>query len=182
VSYSSLHRAALAALLLTGGAAWSGGHAAGICSGILQTSLLHPLPKPLTVGSQRSIADTTNPQLSQRFADGMQQAGVVLSEQANTTLSVAVSVSAQAGSGLASGSFKGFDWTSGMVFADGHTPNIRSSTLTISAVLSDNAAYTQSWVATIGCKVQTDDPGELAQFIGNVLGKVIGQNLDRRTI
>jgi hypothetical protein len=177
VSYSTLHRTALAALLLTGGAAWPGAHAAGICSGVLQTSLLHPLPKPLTVGSQRNIADTVNPQLSQRFADGMQQAGVVLSEQANTTLSIAVSLSAQAGSGL-----KGFDWTSGMTFADGYTPNIRSSTLTISAVLSDNAAYTQSWVATLGCKVQTDDAGELAEFIGNVLGKVIGQNLDRRTI
>jgi len=172
----------LAALLLAASAVWSGAHAAGGCSGILQTSLLHPLPNPLTVGSQRSIADTANPQLSQRFADGMQQAGVVLAQQANTTLSIAVSVTAQAGSGLASGSYKGFDWTSGQTISDGRTPNIRSATLTISAILSDNAAATQSWVATIGCKVQTDDAGELAEYIGNVLGKVIGQNLDRRPI
>ena len=62
------------------------------------------------------------------------------------------------------------------------TPSMRSAALTISAIITDNVAISQSWVATIDCRVQTDDPGALAEFIGNTLGRAVGQNIDRKAI
>jgi hypothetical protein len=166
------------------GAALSGAHAAGDCPGSLQASLLHRLPTPLTVDSARDIADTANPQLAQRFVNGLQQAGVTVADQGNATLSVAVSVSAPpSGSGIASGTYKGFNWVSGeQLPPGGRVPGMLSATLSISAVLADNAAARQSWLVTINCKVQTDDPGALAEYIGSTIGRVIGQNIDRKAI
>jgi hypothetical protein len=50
----------------------------------------------------------------------------------------------------------------------------------MSAVLTDNAAITQSWVATIECRVQTDDPGELAEDLGLIIGRAFGTNMQKR--
>jgi hypothetical protein len=186
VFYPLSGRAALlGALILTGAAAWSGAQAARDCTGTVQASLLHPLPKPLVVGSQRNLDDATNPQLARRFTDGLQQAGITLGDRgANTTLSVAVSIATPPpDSNIAKGTYKGFNWVSGDQLPPGtRVPGILSATLSISAVLADTTAATQSWVATIDCKVQTDDPGALAQYIGSTIGRVMGQNTDRKVI
>jgi hypothetical protein len=174
---------ALLLLFLLGG--WSSAHAAGTCTGTMQASLLHPLPKPLTVGSARGLADTPNPELSRRFVEGLQKAGVDVTAQGNTTLSIAVSVLAPVSSeaGVATGTYKGLDWTSGLTVTPGQvTSSLRLAKLSLSAVVSDNAEATQSWVETINCTVQTDDPGTLAEFIGSVIGQTIGRNIDQKGV
>ena len=155
------------------------------CNGNLRASLVHPLPKPLTVGTSRSIDDVANPELARRFAGGLSKAGLTMVDTGSSTLSIAVSVTAPAGggSGVTSGYYKGFEWMSGSPTATaGRLPSIRGATLSISAVLTDNTAIAQSWVATIDCRVQTEDPGTLAEFIGNAIGRVVGKDIDSRKI
>ncbi|MEJ0017945.1 MAG: hypothetical protein WDN25_15540 [Acetobacteraceae bacterium] len=162
----------------------SGAQAQSMCAGVLRASLVHKLPTPLTVGTARNISDTANPELTRRFAEGLRKAGLTLAEQASTTLAIAVSVTAAAGSrGVTSGTYKGFEWMSGQPAATAApSPGIRSATLSISAILTDNAATAQSWVGTLDCRVQTSDPGALAEFIGRSLGSVIGKDIDRKVI
>lgn len=177
--------ALLTCLSLLAGMAWSDALAASACVGTLRASMVHPLPKPLTLGAARTIADSPNPGLVRRFVAGLQQAGItVVEEGAAATLSIAVSVTAPAGSpGLTSGFYKGFEWTSGeQIGTSGGVPGIRSTALSISAVVADNKAITQSWVGTIDCRVQTDDPGELAEFIGKSIGLAMGKDVDRKGV
>ena len=68
----------------------------------------------------------------------------------------------------------------GRVTAGQRFPGIRSAQLRMSAVLTDNAAISQSWVATIECRVQTDDPGELAEDLGLIIGRAFGTNMQKR--
>lgn len=182
---SFLARAVWPTCLMIGAASMTPeAQAAGGCSGSMQTSLLHALPKPMIVMGTSSIGDTANPQLTRRFVDGLQKAGVTVADQGNVTLSIAVSVTAPGtGSNVVSGQYKGFDWMSGEPVAPAQTiPGIRSTHLSLSAVLADNVAVTQSWVATIECQVQTDDPNALAEDIGTIIGRAIGTNLERRPI
>ncbi len=46
----------------------------------------------------------------------------------------------------------------------------------MSVTLVDNVATTQSWVATIECRVQTDDPTALAEDLGLKIGRAFGTN------
>lgn len=159
--------------------------AAGTCAGTIETSVIHPLPQPMVVMGATSIANSPNPELTRRFVSGLQQAGVRVSDDdGNVTLNIAVSVAAPpTDSKIVSGQYEGFSWVSGEPLAAGQTvPGLRSTSLSMSAVLSDNVAVTQSWIATIDCRVQTDDPGSLAEDLGLVIGRAFGNNIDRRRL
>lgn len=157
--------------------------AASTCSGTMRASLVHPLPAPLVVGASRRITDAPNPELARRFTEGLRKAGVAVSEQPNATLSIAVSVRTAPHSRVQSGSYNSLEWMSGVPGApDAQAPGLQAASLSISAVLADKAQNSQSWVATIDCKVQTDDAGTLAQFMGETIGRAIGKQIDGRPI
>jgi hypothetical protein len=170
--------------LVASAAISSGVQAQSLCTGTLRASMVHPLPKPLVVGTERSLQDTANPELAQRFANGLQNAGVTLGDGGNATLSMAVSVVASAsGTSVTSGTYKGFEWMSGKpVGTAGAAPGLRSAALSISVIVTDNVAIAQAWIATVDCRVQTDDPGALAEFLGNMIGRTMGQNIDRKAV
>ncbi len=180
----SPHRLAWAAGLLLSVATTVQAQAAGTCAGTIQTSSLHPLPQPMVVSGATSVANSANPELTKRFVEGLQRAGVTVADEGgNVTLNIAVSVTAPRGSDVKSGQYEGFDWVSGEPLAAGqHVPGIRSTTLAMSAVLSDNTAITQSWLATIDCQVRTDDPGALAEDLGYAIGRAVGSNMDRKQL
>jgi hypothetical protein len=178
----SFGRAALVTLLLS---AWvTRVHAVDTCAGTMQTSSLHPLPNPMVVMGATSVANSATPGLTRRFVEGLQRAGITVAEDGgNVTLNIAVAVTAPRGSNVQSGQYEGFNWVSGEPLDPGQrVPGIRSTTLSLSAVVSDNVAITQSWVATIECQVQTDDPGALAEDLGYAIGRAFGTNLDRKRL
>ena len=145
------------------------------CSGSLRTSLIHPLPKPMTVTLQPAVQDSANPQLTQQFANGLQSAGVALSPQGNMTLNLAVSLTAapSAPAGAVSGRFKGFDWVSGEP-VPGQSVTLTSANLTLGVTLADNAQSTQSWIASLTCVVRGNDSAALARELGEIVGRSIG--------
>lgn len=177
--------ACVAAGLLAGSAHWSAVQATSSCTGNLAASLVHPLPSPLTVALQNSVDNSANPALARQFVNGLRQAGVTVSDQGNVMLSLTVtlvpsaaSVSAARGLG---GTYKGFDWNSGeQVPGPGQGPGIQSANLSMSITLTDNAQSTLSWVATLQCKVQSTSSTTVAAFMGEVIGRSLGMNIDRK--
>jgi len=176
--------ACVTAGLLAGSAHWSAVQAASSCKGNLAASLVHPLPSPLTVALQNSVDDSANPVLARQFVNGLRQAGVTVSDQGNVMLSLTVTlvpsaaaVSAARGIG---GTYKGFDWNSGEpVPSGGQGPGIQSANLSMSITLTDNAQSTLSWVGTLQCKVQSTSSTTVAEFMGEVIGRSLGKNVDR---
>jgi hypothetical protein len=71
---------------------------------------------------------------------------------------------------------------SGQPAQGGASQDIRSAMLSISATIIDTAAASQSWVGTIDCKIQTNDAGDLAEFIGKTIGSAVGRNVSDRRI
>ncbi len=177
------HVACLGLVALAAGAPFGAARADNACSGTLATALLHPLPNPVSIALQTSVDNSANPELARRFVDGLRSAGATVTANGNMTLSMAVSVvpSATSPNAAFGGSYKGFDWVSGEQ-APSRSVSIRSSSLSLSVTLTDNAQSTQSWIATIQCTVQTDSSGDLAQDLGAVIGRNIGQNFDSKRI
>ena len=155
--------------------------AAGTCAGTIRSSLLHPLPRSMVVMGT-AVSTTTTSDLTRRFSDGLRHAGVSIADEGNVTLNIAVSVTAPpTASNVTSGQFHGFEWiSSGRVEVGQRMPDLRSADLSMSAVLSDKQAISQSWVATINCRVQTDDPGALAEDLGLTIGRAFGTDAEER--
>ena len=174
----------VAAGVLAGGAHWCAALAASACTGSLATSLIHPLPASLSVTLETSPDDTANPALARQFVAGLRRAGVTVSKQGSVLLSMSVTVVPSAGAaGGVGGTYKGFGWVSGeQAPTPGHGPGIRSANLSMSITLTDTAQSTLSWIASVQCKVQTDDSGAVAEGLGEVIGRSIGKNFDRRPI
>jgi hypothetical protein len=161
--------------------------AASTCAGTIRSSLVHALPRPMVVmGGVTSIANTTAPELTRRFVDGLRRAGtnIAMADEGNVTLNIAVSVTAPPNaSNVISGSYQGFEWVSGGRIEVGQRlPDLRSANLSMSAVLTDNQAATQSWVATVDCRVQTDDPEALAEELGLIIGRAFGTNVQEKRL
>ena len=157
--------------------------AAGTCAGTIRSSLLHPLPRSMVVIGT-AVSTTTSSDLTRRFADGLRRAGVSIADEGNVTLNIGVSVTAPpTASNVTSGQFHGFEWiSSGRVEVGQRIPDLRSADLSMSAVLTENQAATQSWVATIDCRVQTDDPGALAEELGLIVGRAFGTNVQEKLL
>jgi hypothetical protein len=129
-----------------------------------------------------AVSATTNSDLARRFADGLRHAGVSIADEGNVTLNIVVSVTAPpTASNVTSGQFHGFEWiSSGRVEVGQRIPDLRSADLSMSAVLSDKQAISQSWVGTINCRVQSDDPGALAEYLGLTIGRAFGTDAEKR--
>jgi hypothetical protein len=150
----------------------------------MATSLIHPLPSPLTVAMQTSVDNSPNPALARQFVNGLRQAGVTVSDQGNLMLSLTVTVvpaaSAVSAARAVGGTYRGFDWTSGeQAPAPGQGPGIRSANLSMSITLTDTTQSTLSWVATLQCKVQSNSSTTVAEYMGEVIGRSLGKSIDR---
>lgn len=171
-----MHRMTLLALLVAFAPA---AHAAQYCTGTIGTALLHPLPSPLTVAAERQLEDTANPALSQRFAQGLQSAGVRLGKTGNVTISLSAEVTPpNAATAAPTGparTYSNFDWMSGENVTPGQHAALQGLQLTLSAQLTDNQTATISWLATINCTIQTNDAGALAEELGQEIGRTIGK-------
>jgi hypothetical protein len=162
-------------IFLLSGVLWSHSGMAEICPGTIRGSLINPLPSPLRVHPGKPIAEFNDPGLARRFFGGMQQEGISVAKAGNARLTTTFSIIAPRSYGLPGGSQPGFDWAS-----NGH--RIRSADLVALAILSDDREYTHSWLVTIECKIATDDPGALAEYLGRTVGRSIGKDIDEKTM
>jgi hypothetical protein len=181
-----MSRTALALLALVAFA--PAAEAAQTCTGSIRTGLLHPLPRPLTITASRGLDDTANPQLTQSFVDGLRRAGQQPGKTGNVSLALSAEVISASGQHIApqrsggSSSFSNFDWMNGMPSGPSGNPSLRGAQLTMSVQLTDRKTSTISWLASIKCTVQTEDPNALAQELGEIIGRNVGQNFIKRAM
>jgi hypothetical protein len=59
---------------------------------------------------------------------------------------------------------------------------LRGSHVDVTIYARDASSHALAWTATISCTIQTDDPTELAQGLGKIVGQSFGQTLPKVTL
>jgi len=170
-------------MLLMAVVASSAAAAAQSCPGTYQSSMLSQLPAATTVQIQIVNQTPTNLRLAGRFAAGLQSAGVAVSPQGNVTLNLVFTVgSTSAASGRP---YQDFGWADNLAEAglaesgSGFGPG---TTLNMTVQATDSATAQIDWISSVNCTIQTDDLGALAEYLGSVVGRSLGQSTDHGTI
>jgi hypothetical protein len=110
------------------------------------------------------------------FRSGLQQSGIKIDSKSPIRLQLIVSV---ASSGSEEVVNAGFDWhrvdtSLGTSLKD---PALRGSSLSITAVVSDDDKHRTVWAATMQCTIETDDSEALARDVGVELGQVLSRSI-----
>jgi hypothetical protein len=149
--------------------------AAQTCPGTYQSSALSPLPATPSIQIQVVNQTPTNVRLAARFGAGLQSAGIAVSNQGNVVLNLVFTV----GNANASARpYQDFGWADNLAAA-GFGPG---TTLNVTAQVTDVASAQIDWISSLSCTIQTDDPGILAEYLGSVIGRSLGQSTDNGTI
>jgi hypothetical protein len=110
------------------------------------------------------------------FRLGLQQSGIRIDSKSPTRLQLILSV---ASSGHEEGVYSGLDWLSVDTALSTNLKDaaLLGSSLSITAVVSDDDKHQTIWAATMGCTIGTDDSGALARDIGVDLGKLLSESI-----
>jgi hypothetical protein len=162
-------------VLLSVAACTSGAVAGQTCPGTYQSSALSSLPATPSIQIQIVNQTPTNQRLAARFAAGLQSAGVAVSNQGNVVLNLVFTVGKPSG---AARPYQDFGWADNLAAA-GFGPG---TTLNMTAQVTDVASAQIDWISSLSCTIQTDDPGTLAEYLGSVVGRSLGQSTDNGTI
>jgi hypothetical protein len=148
------------------------------CPGTYQSSSLSQLPAAASVQIQIVNQTPTNLRLAERFAAGLSSAGVAVNPQGNVTLNLVFTVgSASAAAGRP---YQDFGWADNLAESgSGFGPG---TTLNMTAQVTDTTTAQIDWISSLSCTIQTDDLGALAEYLGAVVGRSLGQSTDNGTI
>jgi hypothetical protein len=160
-------------------------HADDVCSGSVTGSVLAPLHKPIVVSVVTPVNEMANPALVQRFLDGVKAVGVTVANSGpgNAVLDMTISVSPPNadGSGVAAGPYKGFGWMSGEPTSGRAAPRLLGSALSLDVEVTDVASKSLAWIGSLKCTVRGDDPAALAEGLGKIVGRSLGNSIDKRS-
>jgi hypothetical protein len=160
-------------------------HADGLCQGSVTGSVLAPLHKPIAASIVTPVGERANPTLTQRFLEGVQAAGVAVVQdgQGNTSLNMTFTVTppSNGGPGSAAGTYKGFGWMSGETIPGGAGSSMRGSILALTVEATNTATQSLAWVGTFQCTIRSDDAASLAEDLGRVVGRSLGNSISERS-
>jgi hypothetical protein len=110
------------------------------------------------------------------FRAGLQQSGIRIDDKSPIRLQVVLSV---ASSGNEAHVYPGLDWTyvDTALSTNLKDPALSGSSLSITAVVSDDNKHHTIWAATMQCVIATDDSAALASEIGVELGRALSASL-----
>jgi hypothetical protein len=166
-----LRLAAAAALLIVMGGPAMAGQA---CDGAIEASALETLPTPLTIAFTDPRDTAKSKIVTASFEDGLRAGGVAVQPDAADVLHLSFLITAASGDRVHQ--YSDFSWTAAPGAADGPPP-----TLTVTAGLTVKGQPTLIWVASLECKIKTLDPTVLAEELGQVIGEVLGKQLDQKS-
>jgi hypothetical protein len=144
------------------------------CDGAIEASPLQTLPTPVVITFSSPRDDARAKPVVASFEDGLRAGGVAVQPDAADELRLSFLISTEDGGQLHE--YSDFSWTAAPGAADGPPP-----TLTVTAGLTAKGQPTPLWVASLQCKIKTRDPVVLAQEIGQVIGEVLGKQLDQKS-
>jgi hypothetical protein len=155
--------------------------AANVCSGTLSASPLRPVAKPLVVALDHPIDSVANPELAKAFVEGVRTAGptVVPKGQGTTNLDVSFLMRSTGGK---PGTYKTLSWMRGQP-ASGRTKSaLRGSHVDVTVYAHDASTRALAWTGTISCTIQTDDMTALAEGLGAIVGRSLGQTVPKAAL
>lgn len=159
-------------------------YADDLCAGNIAATVMQPLRTPVVVSVETPIGSDANPQLAQRFLNGVQGGGVAVAPAGQGTtlidMTFRVSPSASGGAGPAGGAYKDFSWVSGEAAPGGGQWTIRGATVSVSIEATDIATQSLAWIGTLNCTIKSDDAGAVAQDLGFVIGRWLGRPTEGR--
>jgi hypothetical protein len=144
------------------------------CDGAVQATGLQPLPNPLTVAFHNPRNTAQASRVGAAFVDGLRAGGVTVQPKGTVVLRLTFLITTA--DGHSQHEYTDFSWTRAPGAANGPPP-----TITVTAGLSNPGQATLLWVASLECKIKTQDPTVLAQALGQVIGQVLGQHLDQKS-
>jgi hypothetical protein len=152
-----------------------GAYGAGICPGTYTASAIHPLLSPNVV-MLPNIRRSASAELGSRFIAGLQRGGVVTSGQPTMRLGfTAMAIPSSAVMSRTPGSYRGAGWA---LDTSESADSVMSSTLHVSMTLKNIQTSETIWVASLDCKILTENKGRLIEMIGEILGGAIGKEID----
>jgi hypothetical protein len=169
---------ALLTLLLMIGLQPLAAQAANVCSGTQTGSPLRPLAKPLVVALERPIDSVANPGLAKAFLDGVQNAGPTIVPKGQGTTNLDLSFLMR-GNGGKRGTYTNLNWMRSQA-VPGHIQSmLRGSRVEVTIYARDASSRALTWTGTISCTIQTDDVVALAEGLGEIVGRSLGQSMPK---
>jgi hypothetical protein len=162
--------AAAALVVLIAGPAMAG----EACDGAIEASALQTLPTPLTIAFTDPRNTARSKVVTASFEDGLRAGGVAVQPDAADVLHLSFVITTASGDGVHQ--YSDFSFAAAPGAAAGPPP-----TLTVTAGLTVKGQPTLIWVASLECMIKTQDPVVLAQELGQVIGEVLGKQLDQKS-
>jgi hypothetical protein len=173
---SIIARTDFVAIFLACGAICSHAKSSGICPGTIRAQVMGPTPSPLRVHPEKTLADFASPDLALLFFRRVgEAAGIPVADTGNARLTTIFTIIAPPSSGLPYGSYPGFDWV-------GNGQRLRSTKLSMIGVLGNDQEHYSAWLVTIECTIGTEDPAALVEYLGKVIGRSLGKEVDGKTM
>jgi hypothetical protein len=151
---------------------------AKVCSGTLSVSSLRPVAKPLVVALGHPIDSVANPGLAKAFLDGVQNAGptVVPKGQGTTNLDLSFLMRFTGGK---TGRYRNLNWMRGQPAPGRIQSVLLGSHVEVTVYAHDASSRALTWISTISCSILTDDVTTLAEGLGEIVGRSLGQSMPK---
>lgn len=166
---------ATALCLMLPASAWGG----ALCPGKFHASAVDHWPANIALSVPLETTGVAGETRASMFRSGLEQSGLRIDGKSSIRLQIIMSV---ASSGNDANVYPGLDWTSidTALSTSLKDPALSGSSLSITAVVSNDNKHQNVWAATMQCVVATDDSGALARDIGVELGRALSDSIHGR--
>ena len=152
--------------------AWS----SSLCSGKYHDTAVGTWPPNVALSVPLETSGPAGDKRASVFRSGLEQSGIRVDSKSPIRLQLIVSVALSASEEVVN---SGLDWrrVDTALSTNLKDPALPGSSLSITAVVSDDAEHRNIWAATVHCIIKTDDSEALARDIGVDLGRLLAQSI-----
>jgi hypothetical protein len=152
--------------------AWSN----ALCAGKYHDTTVGTWPSNVALSVPLETTSSAGETRASVFRLGLQKSGIQLDGKSPIRLQLVVSVASSGNDDVVS---SGFDWhrVDAALSTGLKDPALPGSSLSITAVVSDDGKHQNIWAATMHCIIKTDDSEALARDIGVDLGQLLSESI-----
>lgn len=163
---------AVALYLTLPSSAWSG----DLCSGKYRDTAMGPWPANVAFSVPLETVGAAGQTRASVFRAGLQQSGIRIDDKSPIRLQLIVSLASSGNEEVVS---SGVDWNrvDTALSTSLKDPALPGSSLSVTAVVSDDDQRRNIWAATVNCIVHTDDSEALARELGVDLGRLLSESI-----
>jgi hypothetical protein len=152
-----------------------------VCSGTISASPLRPVAKPLVVELEHPIGSVANPGPAKAFLDGVQNAGATVVSKGQGTTKLDLSFLMRSARGK-TGTYRSLSWMRSQQAPGDIQSVLRGSHVEVTIYAHAASSRALIWTGTISCTIQTDDVTTLAEGLGEIVGRSLGQTVPKAAL